>query len=321
MAKVPTFRFELLEERPVFDIAPHHARMCTCYRDRAGVYHLFTDFIHESARTLASWGAEIRYYRSPDLRQWTFVDIAVPRGRWRGSVEASDLDWYGAASPNAFVSYGKVHLFYAGREHGRGPDGPRNPLRCRILVSEVAADADGAPIGPFRKQGVVLDKGGAAAWDGLRLDDPCALRVGETVHLYFKGLPREGGLETRRIGHSTSLAGRRTFIKKASPIYSVPGGGEMPRVFYRDGQAHLFLRHFSKGGGASWKHHVSDNGLDWRLHNANLFDCAGPDPGRGATDICLVRAMDGQVAEPLTALATGLEAGALKLWAYRVVSD
>ncbi len=45
---------------------------------------------------------------------------------------------------------------------------------------------------------------------------------------------------------------------------------------------------------------------------------AGPEPGRGAAALALVRGMDGEIAEPMTALATGFEDGALKLWAYRV---
>ena len=48
-AAAPRFQFELLHEKPVFDISPHHARMCSCYQDRSGVYHLFTDFIPASA--------------------------------------------------------------------------------------------------------------------------------------------------------------------------------------------------------------------------------------------------------------------------------
>jgi hypothetical protein len=267
---------------------------------------------------MASWRADIRYYRSRNFKDWTFIDTAVPRGRWRGSRQASDLDWYGAASPCVFVSYGKVYLFYAGRENGRGPEAPQEPLRCRILVAESLAGIDGAPIRRFRKQGVVLNKGKAGYWDGLRLDDPCALRVGETVHLYYHGLPAGGGMESRRIGHATALAGRRVFVKDPSFIHTVAGGGEMPRVFYRGGQWHMFLRHFREEGGTRWRHHIASNGLDWRLHDENLFDCAGPIAGRGATDISLIRSIDGRLAEPITALATGLAGGAFKLWAYRV---
>ncbi len=316
----PRFVFELLEDRPVLDLSPHHVRMCACYRDRRGVYHLFADFIDAALGTIASWGAEIRYYRSPDLRRWEFVDTAAARGRWRGSTKLSDPDWYGAASPGVLVSYGKVYLFYSGREHGRGPGPSMMPwfLRSRILLATAPTDRAGAPVKPFVKQGVVVDKGPGEAWDSLRLDDPCPVRAGDMMYLYFEGLPAGGGLESRKVGVATSLVGKPQFVKRAAPIHAVEGGCEMPRVFRHRGGWHMFLRHFRREGGTLWRHYISADRIHWRLHNPVLFDGAGPEPGRGAADLAVVRAVDGRPAEPLTALATGMESGVLKLWAYRV---
>lgn len=320
-AAAPRFRFEPLGDRPVFDVSPHHARMCSCYRDRRGVYHLFTDYIDAAQRTVASWGAEIRYYTSPNLRDWEFVDTPVPRGRWRGRSRHSDLDWYGAASPHVLVTYGQVHLFYAGREHHDGPEQnlTLGRLRCRIFVATSRTDRHGAPARAFRKRGVVLEPGPPEAWDSLRLDDPCAVRAGDTVFLYYKGRPGWGGAESARVGRAAAVINSRKFFRRPpGPVLAVDGGCEMPRVFRHQDQWHMFLRHFVPGDGAVWKHYRSEDGIGWRLHDANLFDCAGPEPGRGAADVSLVRGFDGAVAEPITALATGFENGALKLWAYRV---
>ncbi len=315
----PRFRFERLDERPALDLTPDHVRSCSCYRDRAGVYHLFADFIRAEDRTLENWGAEVRYYRSPDLEAWEYAGTAVPRGRWRGRPRFSDLDWYGAGSPGVFVSYGRVYLFYSGREHGAGPEAllQTSRLRGRILVATAPANRDGAPMPPFRKQGVAVERGGPEAWDSLRLDHPCAVRRGDALFLYYDGVGEGGGRESRRAGLATGVVGSRQFVRRVNPLAGPATGCAMPRVFLRGGRWHMFLEHFDSQG-ARWRHWVSADGFTWSLRDAELFEGAGPEPGRGAAALALVRGIDGELAEPMTALATGFEGGVLKLWAYRV---
>lgn len=316
----PRFRFELLEERPALDLAPDHVGSCGCYRDRAGIYHLFADLLRAGNGSLEGWGTEIRYYRSTDLKAWEFVGVAAPRGRWRGRLRFSDLDWYGAGSPFPFVSYGRVYLFYSGREHGEGPKAPllTSRLRSRIMLAAAEADRDGAPLWPFRKRGVAVDRGGPEAWDSLRLDHPCVVRRGDAVYLYYDGVGAGGGRESQRIGLATGVVGSRQFVRRANPLNGPAAGCAMPRVFLRGGRWHMFLQDLTGGSGTRWKHWASPDGIEWSLWNAELFEGAGPEPGRGGAALALVRGIDGEIVEPMTALATGFENGVLKLWAYRV---
>ena len=76
----PKFRFDLVYKNPVFDISPHSARMAACYKDYAGTYHLFTDYIDAKLNTVSSWQAEIFYYRSRGLLSWEYVSTAVEKG-------------------------------------------------------------------------------------------------------------------------------------------------------------------------------------------------------------------------------------------------
>ncbi len=312
VAGVPRFRLERLRVQPVLDLAPHHVGACSCYRDRAGTYHLFTDFIRDPADTTAARGTEIRYYRGRDLEHWEFIDTAVPRGRWRGSRGASDLDWFGAASPDLFVNYGRAFLFYAGREHGRGPKRPVAPpsLRCRIMLAEAPVDADAAPATLFRKSGVALDKGPAGTWDDLRLDQPCAIRHEDTLHLYYKGLPVEGGPDALGIGHARAIIGRREFFRPPTPDLAVDGGCAMPRVFLHGGLWHMFVRRLGAGNGSRWHAYVSGDGDHWTLRDDGLFNAGSA--------IALVRSVDGELAQPITALVTAPARGVPKLWAFRV---
>ncbi len=316
----PRFRFELLDREPALDPAPDHVRSCACYRDRAGVYHLFVDFIRAGSGSLENREADIRYYRSPGLEAWELVGTAAPRGRWRGRLRFSDLDWYGAGSPYVFVNYGRVYLFYSGREHGDGPGAPpvSSRLRSRIMVATAAADGDGAPLWPFRKRGVAVERGGPEAWDALRLDNPCLVRRGDAIHLYYDGVGEGGGRGSRRIGLAMGVVGSRQFVRRPQPLPGPAAGCAMPRVFRREGRWHMFLQDLTTATGARWQHWVSADGIAWSLRDAELFEGAGPEPGRGAAALALVRGIDGEIAEPMTALATGFEDSALKLWAYRV---
>ena len=78
----------------------------------------------------------------------------------------------------------------------------------------------------------------------------------------------------------------------------------------------MFLRHFDKTEGMTWRHYKSPDGLVWSLVDANLFDCAGPVPGTGAADMMLVKNLDGTLEGH--ALACGMEDGVLKLWLYEI---
>ena len=76
----------------------------------------------------------------------------------------------------------------------------------------------------------------------------------------------------------------------------------------------MFLRHHNRAEGAVWRHYISENGIDWQIFDPFLFDCAGENPGMGATDIMLVKNIDGTFSGKV--LACGLEDKVLKLWLY-----
>ena len=184
-ADQPPSAFQLVLDgnAPAFEIGPNQCRMATCYRDKAGTYHLFTDFMEKATH---SFGAEVRYYRSGDLRAWEFVETAVQKG------EGEAPDAYGAASPHVLATDERIYLFYAGRGNPVGgranvyaPRGKAGYVAGRILVANAKADEHGAPVEGFKKHGVIVEPGDG--WDAMRLDDPCAVLDEDTVHLFFKG--------------------------------------------------------------------------------------------------------------------------------------
>lgn len=306
----PAFQLVVDGNKPVFEIGPNQCRMATCYRDKAGTYHLFTDFMEKVTH---SFGAEIRYYRSGDLRNWTFVDTVVKKGA------AGDGDAFGAASPHVLATNKRIYLFYAGRAEPVGGRfdayaGPGQPgyAAGRILLATAAADEHGAPAGAFRKQGVLAEPGDG--WDAMRLDDPCAVLDGDTVHLFFKGFDNNRNRDQVRVGYARAALADMKFTKRPGPILAVPGGGEMPRVFREGGVWHMFYHHFGRGG-STWRHHISDDGLRWRLYDASFF---GGHPTGGPRDIMMIYGMNGTLLKDPKMLVAGSQDGINKLWLYHL---
>lgn len=303
------FRLNLESQQPVFSAAPGQTRMATCYRDRQGVYHLFADYM-TGARI--SWTAEIRHYRSRNLRHWEFVETAVRKGK------GDAPDAYGAASPHVLATDERIYLFYAGRANPvggkadlRAPRGQPGYVAGRILLASAEADEHGAPAEPFEKQGAILEPGDG--WDSMRLDDPCAVLDNGTVHLFFKGFDDNRQRDRVQAGYATARLADMKFTKHPAPILSVPGGGEMPRVFRQAGRWHLFYHHFGSG---RWHHHRSDNSRDWQLADAEFFN--GHTLG-GPRDIMMIYGIHGQLLEEPRMLVAGTEDGYNKLWLYRLV--
>ena len=105
----PSYTFHLATPNPCFDLSPHHTRMTACYRDKTGIYHLFTDFIDAAQNTIQSWASDIRQYDSPDLLHWQYQSVAVEKG------VLGQPDDHGASSPGILYHNDKIYLFYAGR--------------------------------------------------------------------------------------------------------------------------------------------------------------------------------------------------------------
>ncbi|MCB1122159.1 MAG: hypothetical protein KJT03_11460 [Verrucomicrobiae bacterium] len=308
--KKPSFKLILEEESAVFSVEPNQTRMATCYRDKAGIYHLFADYMTDST---ISWNAEIRHYRSPDLRNWEYVETAVAKG------EGKDPDAYGAASPHVLATDERIYLFYAGRANPVGGkadvyagQGQTGYVAGRIMLTSARADEQGAPAEAFKKHEIVLEPDDG--WDAMRLDDPCAVLDGQTVHLFFKGFDTNQQLNHVRAGYASARLADMQFTKYTTPVLAVPGGGEMPRVFQLGEQWHLFYHHFGAGG-STWRHHVADNPKHWELANARFFDGHGTD---GPRDIMMIYAMNGKLLDPPKMLVTGTENGFNKLWLYRL---
>ncbi|MCX6997409.1 MAG: hypothetical protein NTV49_10065 [Kiritimatiellaeota bacterium] len=303
----PTFRLVPDGNKPAFELGPNQCRMASCYRDKAGTYHLFTDFME---KVPDSFGAEIRYYRSSDLRNWIFVDTVVKKGA------GADADAFGAASPHVLATDKRIYLFYSGRSEPVGGrfdayarPGQPGYAAGRILLATAAADEQGAPAGAFRKQGVLAEPGDG--WDAMRLDDPCAVLEGDTVHLFFKGFDNNRNRDHVRVGYARAALAEMRFTKHSEPILAVPGGGEMPRVFREGGAWHMFYHHF--GVGSTWRHHVSEDGLHWRLHDSSFF---GGHLTGGPRDIMMIYGMNGTLLEEPEMLVAGSQDGINKLWLY-----
>lgn len=321
--KYPNFNFKSAYEYPVFDISPHHARMACCYRDKAGKYHLFLDYIDASLNTVHSFQAILNYYTSNDLINWSFLDTVVDRGFYNSETALGDADCYGIGSPDVLCTDEYIYLFYAGRGT-LPPDKQFNSLAlpnepgyvsCDIMFAKAPADKNGAPCGPFKKQGVVIER--EYEWESMRIDDPCVLIDDTTVHLYYKGFNNNSNRNNLKLGYAFASISDMAFKKTSEPILSIYDGLEMPRVFKYKDAWNMFLRHFEVETGTFWRHHISDDGLNWKIKNPNLFNCAGITPGSGATDMMLIKNYDGSITNK--ALACGLESGVLKLWLYNVV--
>ncbi len=324
-------RFTLEDESPVLDLAPDHSRMASCCRDQAGVYHLFTDVIAAGLQTVHSWEAEIRHFRSRDLKTWEAVaDMTFIRGQ-QGAPDS-----FGVASPHmlSVPEKGRVYLFYAGRGHprpgeawnGRALPGEPGYVSSHIMMASAEADADGAPVGPFGERRLIV--GLDAAWRNMRVDDPCAIVVDGHVHLYFKGFGvpgpfHDGRHELLKCGYAVADLDDMRFSVCSSPL---PGldGGEMPRVFTLGDQWHLLYRCFAPAPGEThWQYYISQDGIEWRLNQSRLF--TRPHCPRNALpyDMAPVYGVNGELAEPPAALACGQDQadGCLKQWLYRLETD
>ena len=308
-------KIEIIQKytEPVFDLTPHQVRMATCYRDKNGIYHLFTDYIDADMSTIDSWGAEIRYYKSSDLRNWEYIETPAPRGR------TGEPDSFGAASPHVLATDNKIFLFYASRQvHGDAEmncfSRPGEPgyMSGSIMVSVADTDVNGAPAGSFKKHGVVLKSG--TGWNSMRLDDPCALLEGDNIHLYFKGFDNNLDHERICVGRSSAKLNDMEFISHPGPVLAVPGGGEMPRVFMKEGHWNMFYRHFAGPGKPySWHYHQSEDGINWTQNPINFFDgCPGP------SDIMFIYEMNGELSAEPQLLVAGSDNGMQKLWLYSI---
>jgi hypothetical protein len=274
------------------------------------------------------------------------MEIAVLRGECRGGREDSDPDFVGAASPHVLPVEDRLYLFYAGR-YRKNVDvpfsavaGPEDPayLGCGIMLASAPLDDDGAPAGRFSKQGVIARPWGD--WADQRLDDPCAILDGDVVHLYFKGRTTTHG----DVGYARASVRDMQFEVRPDPLLRVQGlGGEAPKVFRYAGRYHMFLHPFdprgvnapmwqlqmadlgeaaSKPAPASpplWQHLVSDNGLDWSMHDAELWT-----DQKYPADIDVIYDMQGGLADPayLISATTGHtkkgQGGVIKLYLYEI---
>ena len=322
--KIPDFKFIKKYEEPVFDISPHHARMSCCYRDMSGKFHMFVDFIDASLNTVHSFQAVLNYYTSMDLINWSSHGTVIDKGIYDYNSGKGDSDCYGIGSPDVVLIDENIYLFYAGRGslapyqpfNGLAHPGEKGYVSCDIMYAMAKTDKKVTPITPFIKKGIVL--GRKYLWESMRVDDPCVVFEENTLHMYYKGFSDNSNKDTLRLGYACSDFENIQFIRNPKPILSVDGGLEMPRVFKYNGRWNMFLRHFSSVGGAVWRHYISLNGTNWELRNPNLFNCAGPVPGKGAADIMLIKNFDGSFTGK--ALACGLEDGCLKLWLYSVIN-
>ena len=314
------FRFRQLSEKPVLDAAPNHIRMTTCYLDANGTYHLVTDYIPSALGTWHSWQASLRYYTSHDFSNWEDHGNVLERD------ELSSGENFGVASPHLLWVDGRALLFYAGRSVENlsqesspfATRGTKGYIGNKIFLAEAAVDSKGRIIGPFTRKGLVLDN--TKDWNNMRIDDPCVLKVHDKMRIYFKGFseltPARDGID---LGVSECSFGKIDFPEPGSSILGVNGGGEMPRVFRIDDQWHMFYRHFSPRSDEShWQHYISEDGLQWKLNDPNLFNCAGSEPVKGATDLMFVYGKDGIVGTRFKVLACGAEEDVLKLWGYEV---
>lgn len=319
------YKFIKVHENPIFDISPHHVRMSCCYMDKSGKYHMFADYIDSSLHTVHSFQAVLNYYTSTDLIAWTDHGTIIKKGNYNYETRTGDPDCYGIGSPDVLCTDEYIYLFYAGRGvlapnqpfNGLAHSGEPGYVSSEIMYAIAPTDKYGAPSGPFIKKGVVFKQ--KYEWESMRRDDPCVVLEQNLIHLYYKGFNDNSNRDNIKLGYASADIKNFRFIENPEPILSVSGGLEMPRVFIHKGNRNMFLRHFSPIGGTVWRHYISLNGITWTIKNPCLFNCAGPNPGKGAADLMLIKNFDGSLTG--NALACGLENGVLKLWLYKIIES
>ena len=184
-------------------------------------------------------------------------------------------------NPFALVRDGELWLYYS----GAGDDG-----RQKICLATAPLDKPAA----FERRGVVLDNGGAGAFDAHWCVLPCVHRVGGRWHLYYSG--HEGsalGLQSfPGIGLATSDDGVRFTRYSAEPLFSgnriaefpnnrgVAGGGSIIEETRPDGAARFRMYYTLAVGTPSddvavdqEKHCAvchSDDGIHWDDHRLIL---------------------------------------------------
>jgi len=333
------FTFRPVGDAPVFSIAPCSTRMVTAYEDRVGRYHIFTDVCDHERDTpfenkLDSWDAEIGYYSSPDLKSFTDHGVVVEKGRWSGDPATSDLDCVGVASPGVTVAGDKVLLFHA----GRGPVDPAGPfqptldradLPGQVFLSVADADENGAPAGPFVKQGPITDFG--APWRSIRHDDPCPVATEDEVLVFYKGIG-----SGKAYGNRVAALARAPIDRPAGPytlhpdpVLSAPSGGEIPRVFRVGETWHMFYVRYAADSqlrGRVFGHYTATDPTEWTLVDDRLYESESPKPGQGAADMCPIWSPFAP-GPPKLAFAARLDdgtygdAGRLKQWLFEIQQE
>ena len=304
-----TFTFVPARDRPVWSTAPLCTRMVSPYRDRAGRVHIFADSFDPSEPgrfqdRLSSWAAVQRYYSTAHFERFDDHGVVVGRGRWTGDPATSDPDCVGAGSPGVTVAGDRVLLFYA----GRGPADPAGPfehsmnradLPGQIMLAIAPADADGAPVGPFVKQGAVTDHG--APWRSIRHDDPRPVVTGDEILLFFKaiGLDDGPGIEPGDTYANRVIGLARTPIDRPAGPYAIhpepvlrsERGCESPRVFRVGDEWHMFVLRYStpeRPGMRRYGHYRGADPFNWELVNDDAYVTTSDRPGVGAADMCPV---------------------------------
>jgi len=298
---------------PAFDISPNQTRMASCYRDNSGTYHLFVDYLGLDDNP---YNAEIRYYRSADLYHWQYISTVAQRG------ELGIPDARGCSSPFILATDKKIYLFYGGTPASIGGDQNISASRGEvgytsrpIILATAAADQNGAPLGNFKKKSVILVPGNIGDWDAMRLDDPCVVLKKDSLFIFYKGFNSNKNLDKVKVGLAKASLNEMKFKKNKTPVLSVLGGGEMPRVFMFDNIYHMFYRHF-RSSGYKWQHYISTNGKVWKLIDPFFFNGF---PGGGPPDIMMIYGMNGKLLKNPKFLVAGSQNGINKLWIYNLL--
>ncbi|QGY47510.1 hypothetical protein GM418_28715 [Maribellus comscasis] len=305
------FKLELDSEKPAFDITPYQPRMASCYQDKKGKYHLFTDYLEKG---MSPYNAVIRYYRSSDLYHWEYVSTVAKH------AELGVPDAVGCSSPHVLATDDKIYLFYGGTPKSNNDSaniyakkGESGYMSRSIILAIAKADKNGAPMGNFEKHGVVITPGSIDDWDSMRLDDPCVIPDGDTLHLFYKAFNTNRELDSVRVGYAKASVNDLKFEKHPGPVLAVDGGGEMPRVFKIANIWHLFYRHFENEE-FTWLHYTSDNGVRWRLFDPFFFK----QPRTGPRDIMMIYGMNGKLLKHPKMLVAGNENDITRLWLYHL---
>jgi len=180
----------------------------------------------------------------PSANDIRLASASSPNGPWTAYSGNPVLTGAGLLyAPHLLEEAGTYYIFYS------VTTGDPNPNIYYATASAVT--------GPYTKQGQVLAKGSAGAWDDLRVGEPSIVKVGSTYYMAFMG-DRAPEQSAERLGIATAASLAGPWTKGGSnPILGVGSGFDAygvadPEIWYEGGRFWIYYTGLAGPTGVSF---------------------------------------------------------------------